>query len=165
MNTACKEIITLEYRRNSIHYVIAGFLDVVGYHILKGNHILIDITSSCYKILPIRVFTGKLESYKMASVINTSTVNNACIVRLLLPSGRLYRGNISARFGRHSFLSYTSLRIAASSQGIKGTVKLVALCCKLACLEIRLIVVHSSVRLTLIGLYRFKRSALLGRSR
>ena len=161
MNAACNKIITLENRRNSIQYVIACFLYVVGYHILKRNHIFIHITGSRYKILLVCILAGKLETNEVASVIKASRADNRSIIGILLPAGRLYRGDIATLLGRHYLSTYTCHNVTASAQVIKRTVILVSLCGELTRLKIGLIIINLGISLACISHYRLQSSALL----
>ena len=70
LHAMSKQIVALIQRRYTVHNVVAGFFNVVGYHIFKGKHTLnIKITGARYKILFVCVFTRKLEAYKVASVV------------------------------------------------------------------------------------------------
>ena len=90
MNSASEQLVTDEYRRNTVHDMISGFFYIVGYHVLKRQHSLnIKISRSGNEIALVRIFTGQLKSDKMTTIIQIFPVHKIVFDRM--PTGRLDR--------------------------------------------------------------------------
>ena len=112
--------------------MVAGLLDVVGDHILKGQHSFnIQVPCTCNEVLRVRIFSGQLISNKMAAVIEVVAINQAVIADGV-PAGRLHHADGASLLGRHQILPNACVSHSAATESIQITVGLKG-CCRQFC--------------------------------
>ena len=116
-----QQVILLENRSHPVQDMIAGFPDIIGYHIFKGKHpFYIHITSPRDQVLLICIFTGKLVADQMASVIQIFSIHD--VIFHSLPSGGLHLADTPPLFRRHQICPHTGISRAASSLSVQLSV-------------------------------------------
>ena len=80
-NTVCKQIVTAENRRYTVHNVVACFLYVVADHFLKRDHSLnIQVSRARQKILLVIIFACELPSNQVTAVVKVLAFNKAVLI-------------------------------------------------------------------------------------
>ena len=98
--------------------MIAGFLNIVCHHILKGQHTIhIHITGAGDQISLVGIFARQLEADQMAPVVEIFTIHK--IILGSDPAGGFYLADIAPVFRRHQISANAGHGIGASVQRIQ----------------------------------------------
>ena len=99
-NTLGHQVVSVKHGGNSIENVVFCFLDVVGHHVLEGEHAIhIQIAGAGDQIFSPGVLAGELETNEVTSVIEVFTVH--AVILGGLPAGGFHMADAAAFLGGH----------------------------------------------------------------
>lgn len=118
------QFVALEIRSDPVQNMVAGFLHIISYHILKGQHTLhIKKAGAGDQIAIIGVLAGELITDQMAAVIQIHPVNQIVIADRV-PARWLDGADLAPGLGGHGLLADICEGYAAAAQTIQRAVGL-----------------------------------------